>query len=257
MIKVQIHDLKSFENFLMIAGKFVQQGQLVLTKECSSLYCKNAKDFSTARLLLDTNAITLAKDESLNNIKVCIRDIAAFRSSINIIQVVEQVNTAELYIEELNQVDGCYAKYVQYKGKTKFKLICVRLDIIQNRTGSIVNVKDDVSIYLYGENTNTSNEDGTLIKHVMVDLNSRNSTYINSIALPIADTYNGELPEHLPEVAIHESSFRLLNILRVNDIKDLSCFFNKQYNIFFINSQLNDDSIWIKSRLLISIIKGK
>lgn len=286
MIKVQIHDLKSFENFLMIAGKFVQQGQLLLTKECSSLYCKNAKDFSTARLLLDTNAITLDKDELLNNIKVCIRDIAAFRSSINIIQVVEQVNTAELYIEELNQVDGCYAKYVQYKGKTKFKLICVdiqvieqyvsqelnvtdmehtwefnidpvRLDIIQNRTGSIVNVKDDVSIYLYGENTNTSNEDGTLIKHVMVDLNSRNSTYINSIALPIADTYNGELPEHLPEVAIHESSFRLLNILRVNDMNDLSCFFNKQYNIFFINSQLNDDSIWIKSRLLISIIKGK
>ena len=73
----------------------------------------------------------------------------------------------------------------------------------------------------------------------------------------IADKFKGTLPEELKEVAIHESSFRLLNILRATETKDINCFFNQDYNIFFIKSQLKQDDFWIKSRLLISIIKGK
>jgi hypothetical protein len=186
--------------------------------------------------------------------------------------------------EYLEEEDNLMAKFIQYKGKTKFKLITVdfqvieqyiskelnvtdleehwkfnidpaRLDIIQNRTGSIVNVKDDVSVYLYPEEETEA--DGTISQRVMVDLNARNSTYINSVALPIADKFKGTLPEELKEVAIHESSFRLLNILRATETKDINCFFNQDYNIFFIKSQLKQDDFWIKSRLLISIIKGK
>ena len=33
MIQIKVHDLKSFEQFLSIASKFVQQGQLVVRKE--------------------------------------------------------------------------------------------------------------------------------------------------------------------------------------------------------------------------------
>lgn len=285
MVKVKIHDLKSFENFLGIASKFVLQGQLVIRKEYSSLYCKNAKDFSSARLLLDTNTITIDESEKIDIIKVCIRDIAAFRSSVNIIQIVENKTDALLYLDEyLEDEDNLMAKFIQYKGKSKFKLISVdfqvieqyiskelnvkdlaehwqfnidpnRLDIIQNRTGSIVNVKDDVSVYLYPEEE--EDESGEISQRVMVDLNARNSTYINSIALPIAEKFKGTLNDELKEVAIHESSFRLLNILRVTDANDLYCFFNDDYNIFFIKSQLKENDYWIKSRLLISVIKGK
>ena len=277
MIKIEVHNLKAFENFLMIAGKFVQQGQLVITKEKSSFYCKNPKEFSTSRLLLDTNLLTINKNEEIDLIKICIRDIIAFRSSISIIDNVEQVETATLLVEEFLTTDNEYVgKSIQYKGKTKFKLISVdfqvieqyiskelsvslnenwafnidpvRLDIIQNRTGNIVNVKDDVSVYLY-------TDDET--KNVMVDLNAKHATYVNHIALPIAEESTGGLPDHMKEVAIHESSFRLMNILRVTDKNDLHCAFSEDYNVFLINSELKQDSYYIKSRLLISIIKGK
>lgn len=277
MVKVKIHDLKSFENFLSIASKFIQQGQLIITKTMSSMYCKNQKEFSTARLLLDTNLITLDEKEELDNIKICIRDINAFKSSISIIQTVEGINNAILNLEEVNTVDGdTFAKSIQYTGQAKFKLISVdfqvieqyvskeltvalsktltfninpsRLDILQNRTGNIVNVKDDVSVYFRCDSAN---------KKIMVDLSAKQSSYMNNIALPIADSYIGSFPSNMPEVAIHESSFRLLNILRVTDENNLRCFFNDEYNLFFIESELNQDKYYIKSRLLVSIIKGK
>ena len=76
--------------------------------------------------------------------------------------------------------------------------------------------------------------------------------------MPIADDYTGALPKDLPEVAIHESSFRLLNILRVIDKQNLKCFFNTQFNIFFVESKIkNEENFYIKSRLILGIIKGK
>lgn len=276
MVKVKIHDLKSFETFLSVACKFVPYGQLIITKEKSSLYCKNPKDYSSARLLLDTNLLTIIEDESIDMIKVCIRDISALRSSINIIQVVEQKTEVILELEEIQEDNQWLTRSIQYNGKTKFKLISIdlqvieqyisadlktvdisedwvfnidpeRLDIIQNRTGNIVNIQDDVSIYLYGKDN-----------QVIVDLNAKKTNYINRIALPIADEYTGSLPEDQSEVAIHESSFRILNILHVNKKEDLKCFFTNDFNLFFITSQLNfEKNYWIKSRLLIGIIKGK
>jgi hypothetical protein len=286
MVKIKVHDLKSFENYLGVAGKFVQQGQLIIQKTRSSLYCKNARDFSTARLLLDTNSITLDDSAECEELFICLRDITALRSSINILQTVEQVNEAILTVDTFEEDSKLYGKYIEYKGKAKFKLISVdfqvieqfvsknlttelnkdwifnidpaRLDIIQNRTSNIVNVQDDVSVYIYGEENSETNE-----KRVVVDLTSKKSSYVNSIALPIAENYVGKLPDDLPEIAIHESSFRLLNILRVTDKNSLICFFNNQHNIFFVTSfiknKANEDSpeIWITSKLILGIIKGK
>ena len=239
-------------------GKFVQQGQLVIKKDFSSLYCRNSKDFSTARLLLDTNSLTLDPSEQIDVIKMCLRDITALRSSINIIQVVEQINEATLELDEVNDNGEYLAQSIQYKGKTKFKLIAVdfqvieqyiskettaqfnktweffidpvRLDIIQNRTGNIVNVQDDVSVYF----TTQDNQ-------VIIDLTSKQAKHINSISLPIADTYKGSLPKDMPEVAIHDSTFRLLNILRVTEKDNIDCFFDENYNIFFISSKIEQD----------------
>lgn len=259
MVKVKIKNLKSFENFLTVAGKIVQQGELIIRKDFSSLYCKNTRDFSTARLLLDTNAIIIDEKESIDLIKICLKDITALRSSINIIQIVEQVNEAELQLEEVMDEDEYYARLIKYDGKAKFKLITidikiiepyvskditvelnpcwkfyinpVNLDIIQNRTGNIVNVQEDVSVYL------TKNEQN----QVVIDLASKNANYINSISLPIADTCTGKLPDSMPCVAIHDSTLRLLNILKVTEENALECFFDDNYNIFYISSMIELD----------------
>lgn len=277
MIKAEVKDLKLFENFLNIANKFVQQGQLVITKDKASLFCKNTQDFSTSRLLLDTNSICLSDSSSLDSISVCIRDINALKSSISIIQTVENINNCILQLEEVPCIEGGFTtKTIKYTGKAKFKLITVdfqviekyvskelsmsltkdwsfiinpyNLDILQNRTNSIVNTTDDVSIYIYPDHTT---------KYVMVDLGARHVNYMNSIALPISDSFDGGLSNGLTEVAVHESAFRLFNILKVTE--NLNCFFNNQYNIFFISSEINSESnkYWIKSRLLTQIIKGR
>lgn len=279
MIKLKINNINEFENFLSIISKFVQQCQFEVYKDRCEVYCKNQAEFSTCRLDLKTNLLTLDKSEEIDIIKICIRDIIAFRSSINIISLVEPDNkTIELNIEEIITPEQEYfGRFIEYKGKTKFKLITVdrqvidafvskkisadlsnniwsfnidpkKLDIIQNRTGNIVNIKDDVSVYFYGDK-NTNN--------VICDLKAKQSTYNNSIALPIADSYIGELNSNMSEISIHDSSFRLMNILRVTDAEHLSCKFNSDYNVLQIQSDITKDEYYINSYLIIQIIKGK
>ena len=84
-------------------------------KKKSSLYCKNTKDFSTSRLLLDTNSLTLVDNSISDSIKICLRDITAFRSSINILQVVEQVNEAVLEVDVVPENNEFFAKTIEYK----------------------------------------------------------------------------------------------------------------------------------------------
>lgn len=275
MITVEIKNLKLIEEFLAVANKFVQQAQLIITKEKSSLFCKNPQDFSTSKLMLDTNAMFISEKEELNEIKYCIKDINSLKSSLNIISQVENINECNVELEDTPSIDGStYAKTIRYKGIAKFKLISidptviekyitnelktelieewkfqinpVNLDILQNRTGNIVNVTNDVSIYIYPDV-----ETGK----VMVDLNTRQTDYMNSIALPIADSYEGSLNSRMNEVAIHESAFRLFNILKVKD--NLNCFFTSKYNIFFISSEIKSENYYIKARLMNQIIKGK
>lgn len=280
MIKIKVHDLKKFENFLTIAGKFVQQGQLIVTKTKTCMFCKNQADFSNCRLLLDTNILTIDESEELEQIKICIKDISAIRSSVSIVQCVENKNEITLEVQECISNTGEYfGKTIQYKGKTKFKLISVdyqiieqfvskdlevklthswefnidpaKLDIIQNRTGSIVNTKEDVSIYIC-----PIEETG----EVNIELSARASSYTNSFALPIATSYTGGLPEGFNDVAINESSFRMMNILKVTEAERLNCFFDDEYNVFCITSQLGnteEDPYFINSRMLMNIVKGK
>lgn len=225
--------------------------------------------------MLDTNAMVISTKEEIDEIKYCIKDINSLKSALAIVAQVENINECKVELEDVPSVDGeIYAKTIRYKGQAKFKLISidptviekyitnelkteltqdwkfvinpVNLDILQNRTGNIVNTTNDVSIYIYPDPST---------KKVMVDLNTRQTDYMNSIALPIADTYEGELNNKMNEVAIHESAFRLFNILKVKE--NLNCFFTSKYNIFFISSEISKDGFYIKSRLMNQIIKGK
>lgn len=275
MVKADLKNIKLFIEFLSVANKFVQQGQLIITKDKTSLFCKNPQDFSTSKLMLDTNALVLSEKASINEIKYCIKDLTALKSSLNIITQVENINSCSIDLEDVPSIDdSIYAKTLRYKGTAKFKLISidptviekyitaelkteltqdwkftinpVNLDILQNRTSAICDTTNEVSIYIYPDlETNK----------VMVDLNTRQTDYMNSIALPIADTYTGNLAANMQEVAIHESAFRLFNILKVKE--NLNCFFTTKYNIFFIESKIEDNEYYIKARVMNQIIKGK
>ena len=278
MVKATIHDIKLFDNFLGIINKFVQQCQFILDTDGVKVYCKNPTNFSSARLLLDSDVISLNKNQELSEVKICIRDVIAFKSAISIVEQVENVNSIELNLDVVKSLDDTFVKSIKYNSKNggKFNLITIdfevirdfvsknstavlkkdwrfnvdpkNLDIAQNRTNNIVNL-DEVSVYIYPD------ED---TKKAIVELSSKKSASINSIAIPISETSEGSLNGFgYKEIAIHESSFRIFNILKTTDSNDIECFFNMENNIFFITSKISLNNYTIKSRLFIQMVKGK
>lgn len=278
MVKATIHDIKLFDNFLGIINKFVQQCQFILDTDGVKVYCKNPTNFSSARLLLDSDVISLNKKQELSEVKICIRDVIAFKSAISIVEQVENVNSIELNLDVVKSLDDTFVKSIKYNSKNggKFNLITIdfevirdfvsknstavlkkdwrfnvdpkNLDIAQNRTNNIVNL-DEVSVYIYPD------ED---TKKAIVELSSKKSASINSIAIPISETSEGSLNGFgYKEIAIHESSFRIFNILKTTDSNDIECFFNMENNIFFITSKISLNNYTIKSRLFIQMVKGK
>ncbi len=277
MLKAKIEDISLFENFLSIINKFVKQCQFVLTTEKVSVYCKNFESFSTARLLMDSNLMKLNENQKCNKVSICIRDVIAFKSAVSIVQQVEGVSDIEVSLENVDAGnDNVIIKSIKYKGKngSGFNLITIdfdviknfvskevvttlskdwvfnvnpkNLDIIQSKTGNIVNM-DEISAYVYPK-------DGKVI----MELTSKDSMMSNSIALPIANEYTGSLDNaKYNAIAINESSLRIFNILKVTDENDINCFFNIANNVFFISSKLMNNDYYIKSRMFIQMVKGK
>jgi hypothetical protein len=116
---------------------------------------------------------------------------------------------------------------------------------------------DEVSVFIYPAKEDKQNKQKE--HNVIFELTSKKTAAINSIALPVADSYNGSLEKcQFDELAIHESSFRIFNILQVTGEEDLFCSFTIQHNLFFVKSKLTTkDDGYISSRLLIQIVKGK
>lgn len=287
MLKATIHDLEMFENFLNVINRFVQQCEFDLHTDKVNVFCSNQRDFSSSRLLLDSNVITLDENQKIDHIKIYIRDVIAFKSAISIVRDVEGINKIQILLDDVendliyDDSEKILVKSIKYKGKKggKFNLITVdksvilnyiskeltrkleqnlifniipkNLDILQNKTNNIVNISE-VSVYIYPD---------TAQNNIILDLNSKQSSSTNSISLPISNGYKGSL-EGFPykEIAIHESAFRILNILRTTNEENLKCFFNIENNVFFIESEISskdNDDYKIHSRLLIQMIKGK
>lgn len=286
MLKATIHDLEMFENFLNIINRFVQQCEFDLYTDKVNVFCSNQRDFSSSRLLLDSDVITLNKDQKINNVKIYIRDVIAFKSAISIIRDVDDTNEITIFLDDVeNDIvygdgeESILIKSIKYKGKKggKFNLITVdksvisnyiskelsrtldkdlvfniipkNLDILQNKTNNIVNISE-VSVYIYPDEAQNN---------IILDLNSKMSSSTNNISLPISNGYTGSL-DGFPykEIAIHESAFRILNILRTTDENNLRCFFNIENNVFFIESEIfSKKNFKVHSRLLVQMIKGK
>jgi hypothetical protein len=280
MLKAKIYDLALFENFLGIINKFVQQCEFVLDTNNLNVYCKNPTAFTSARLLLNTDVIKLNVGQKYQDVRICVRDVVAFKSAISIVQQIENINEIEIGLNEIENEDGTiYIKNIKYKGKNgaNFNLITIdfdvikdfiskdtttklvqnwkfninpkNLDIAQNKTNNIVNI-NEVGIYIYPES-----KDGRAV----ISLASKASAAINSISIPISESSEGSLENFFePAVCIHESSFRIFNILRVTNSNDIECFFNFDNNVFFITSHLKSESNYsINSRLFVQMVKGK
>lgn len=288
MLKATIHDLAMFENFLNVINRFVQQCEFELHTDKVNVFCTNTRDFPSSRLLLDSDTISLDKNQEYDTVKIYIRDVMAFKSSISIVRELNEEETSiQLLLDDIkndttfNEGEKVLIKSIKYNGKNggKFNLITVdksviinyvskelsrkleknlifninpkNLDILQNRTGNIVD-SDEVSVYIYpNKNKNEHN--------IILDLTSKKSTSTNQIALPISNDYKGSLEGFsYDEIVIHDSAFRILNILKVSDEKHLNCFFNIENNVLFVESEITSKNNYkIHSRLLAQMITGK
>lgn len=280
MIKLTVKNVKQFQNFLSIISKFTSQCELNIYKDRCETYCKNLNEYSSARFDTITNLIFIQQKQKYDCIKLCIRDVNALRSSMNIISLVESAKEQiTLNIQEIiTPQKEIFGRKISYNGKAKFNLITIdrqiienyigniikadidadiiwsfnidpkKLDIIQNRTNSIINM-DDVSVYIQD---NEENE-------VICSLMAKQSSYNNSISLPIADSYTGSIDSirNVLDLCISGSSFRLINILKVTNSQNLKGSYNKKYNFFRFDSDITKDNFYIKSRVLVNIVKGK
>lgn len=288
MLKATINDLAMFENFLNVINRFVQQCEFELHTDKVNVFCTNTRDFPSSRLLLDSNTISLDKNQKYSEVKIYIRDVMAFKSAISIVRDInEDINSIQLSLDDVENDMGfddsekVLIKSIKYNGKKggKFNLITVdksviinyvskelsrkleknlsfninpkNLDILQNRTGNIVD-SDEISVYIYPNKDKNEH-------NIILDLSSKKSSATNQIALPISDDYSGSLEGFAyEEIVIHDSAFRILNILRTTKEEDLKCFFNIENNVLFVESEITSkDGFNIHSRLLAQMITGK
>ena len=288
MLKETINDLAMFENFLNVINRFVQQCEFELHTDKVNVFCTNTRDFPSSRLLLDSNTISLDEDQKYDCVKIYIRDVMAFKSAISIVREInEDINSIQILLDDIKndmtfgEDEQVLIKSIKYKGKNggKFNLITVDksviinyvskelsrkleknlsfninpkyLDILQNRTGNIVD-SDEISVYIYPNKDEKEH-------NIILDLTSKKSSSTNQIALPISDDYKGSLEGFsYDEIVIHDSAFRILNILKASDEKNLKCFFNIENNVLFVESEVTSKNNYkIHSRLLAQMITGK
>lgn len=289
MRKAKIRNLLFFDEFLKVIGRFVSQCQFVLSAKELNVYCRNPDSYQTSRLLLKTNAMYLVDcDENDDFIcEVCIKDVPALKSALGLIVQIEDETEAVVSIdtvkEDENKETGLQIAYKGAKGY-KFKIKAGNYDIMknfiskdsttvlqhdwefkidpkllslaQNKVSSIVKFEDiNVSFCKSEENGN-----------VLVSLENDSNKALNALEIPVSESSEGDFDSVFEDstaklaskkkICIHESSFRIFNILSVED--SLDCFYNKKYKTFFIASSKEDDTgLFIKSRMFAQSVKAK
>lgn len=276
--KIKIEDIKSVIKFITTVMRYVDRGKFELTKTECHLFCKNPSDqYSNTRLLLKTNLMHLDESSDITSLSISLNDFTSLKSSLSVIDVVEKQNTNDLsvLIDILYAVvnDQYIATDLIYKNKATLKLKTVNPDILTNylsadlrgdivgdwefnlnpvnwtillsKTSNIVNY-DISSIYLFPKD-----------QQVIVEIASRNSEYCNSVGLPIADKFTGNLPTNLPEIAISEPFFRMLNLLQVTDENCIKIKFNNQNKVFISESIDKQNDYFISCIFMCRILVGK
>ena len=279
MVSINVKNIKGLENFLTIVNKFAPQCLFNISKDKTEIYCKNSSEYASSRFDTITDLLTIDEKCKYDKVMLCIRDINAFKQALSIVSLVETEKTSiVLNIEEvITPEKEVYGRKISYKGKSKFSLITVdrdvienyisqavkadidadmvwsfyidpfKLNILQNKTGTIVNTDSEVSIYF------DTNEEG----EVVCSLTAKKSTYNNDITIPIADKYEGSLDDVKMDICISDSSFRITNILNVTEPDELKCSFNSRYNFLRFESEIKKDDYYIKSTVITGIVKGK
>ena len=146
------------------------------------------------------------------------------------------------------------------KPDCSFNVNVKNLDILQNKTAALIKL-DDVNKFIYEKN-------GKIVMELSKVASDDASKFTNSISLPIASSYDGESLVKLMGSAneaktksmpifIAESSFRIFNILKVVDSKDIRCSILQKFKALIVDSRVEDDGFFIDSRLLVQQVYGK
>lgn len=268
-MKAKILDISKFIDFLGYVNKFVQSAELELTDNGVKAYCRNPL-LPTIRMMFESNVIKMS-DVGMTN-ALCVRNVIAFRSALEtLLKLNKDLHEIEIDLEEsgyageisaicfgdeesggfrLATIDREVIKNnVDNPLKTelskdwKFNILPERLDIAQNKTNTIVNMNEAGCYLKQGKD-----------KAVLVVLTSRKSKNANNVSIPIADSSVGNL---INEICIHDSAFRLMNVLRVQEPEKLSAFFDYQHKVFVVDSELVDGSLFVKSRMVSGLVAGK
>ena len=280
MIEIKVKNIVGLIEFLTIVNKFAPQCLFNVSKEKTEIFCKNQAVYNSSRFDTITDLVTIDEKSKYDKVMLCIRDINAFKDALNIVTLVEEeTNSITLNVEEIiTPEQEVYGRKIAYKGKAKFSLITVdrdviqsfisqavktdiesdivwsfyinpfKLDVIQNRTGNIVDKENEVSIY-FDINKETNEVECALI--------AKKSTYNNDITIPIADSYEGSLDNVNLDICLSEPSFKIANILRVGGETDLKCSYNSRYNFLKFDSAIVEEDYYIKSTVITGIVKGK
>ncbi len=286
-----IHDLDFFDNFLDIVNKFVHQCQFIISKTELNVYCRNPDSFQTSRLLLKTDVMTLKpdkdneKEREITSCLICIKDILALKTAFSMAKQIEEIDSAKIdlvFKKSKDDSSSADVSQIKYTGKNgySFSIVATAPDIIKNyisrdtttqldedwafmidpkklalaqsRASSIVKF-DDANILLTKD---TNSEKG----RVLVKFSGKNES-VNAVSIPIAERSIGsleatkQLSHPYDEVCIHESSFRIFNILSVKEADSLRCFYNIKYNTFFLTSEIKNNDFFISSRLFAQMVK--
>ena len=274
---IVMKDVKAVIKFLTTVMRYVDRGKFEINKNMCSLYCKNpSEQFNNSRLILKTNLITLKSDSDIDSISISFSDFSSLKSSLAIIDTVNQNNddTSVEFNVCYSSVDGQYiASDLSYTGNTEINLKAVNPEILTNfittdlksaitgdwvfhlnpinwnillsKTSSIVNY-DTSSLYLMCKNNK-----------VFAQIASRLTNYSNSIGLYISDQYQGEIPPEYKEVSVSEPSFRMFNLLQLNDSENIIIKYNHKNKVFVSESVDKNDDYYVACVFLCRIIVGK
>lgn len=218
-------------------------------------------------MAFETDLIRMSNPE--DECDLCVRNVIALKSALETVKKLDKdISSIELELEETGYCGEIGAISYGNEDNVGFRLVTIdkevisnnldrdirtelnrdwcfkidpeKLDIAQNKTGSIVNM-NETGCYLKKGSSGAA----------MVVLTSRKSKNSNSVSIPISETSTGNLHG---EIAIHESAFRLMNVIRA---KELVAAFDATNNALVVKCALEKDGFYVKSRMLSGLVNGK
>jgi hypothetical protein len=249
-MKLEINDVGTFQIYLNSVLKFVNMVEFEVSKDFTKIMARN--EAKTVKGFFVTNSMTYDNDTPVT---FCFSDLRKLNRSINLVKSVENNNKMNI------KFDGTF---LNYNGKTSFKLKTVKRDIVERYTSaafkgdhkikysfttSTENVKRVIQANAIIANTDAKVYISKKDSSVIAEVDDKSSRLNDSIGIPIADKLdNGNISSI---ACLKFTDFMNFSILHSPAIKVE--FTNK--NAYLVDSEIKNNKKWIKMKLGIPLIK--